>query len=217
MKSAIGSTACAPRRKGRPLSFDRDAALEQAMLAFWRHGYESTSISTLTAAMGITAPSLYAAFGDKKRLFLEAMRLYAGSPDDLAASLAAAPSARDGVERMLRGAADAFTDPATPPGCLLASATASGPDDSADVRAAVAAVRANIDAIVRARIDRDIADGLLPPDTHVAGLAGMTIALVQGLSVIVRDGAGREALDAIIDTALRAWPRPPRRAATRRS
>ena len=215
METALTATAAA-RRKGRPLSFDRAAALEQAMHAFWRHGYETTSISALTAAMGITAPSLYAAFGDKKRLFLEAMRLYAGSPDDLIASLAAAPSARDGVERMLRGAADAFTDPATPPGCLLASATASGSEDSADVRAAVAAVRSRIDAILRARIDRDIADHLLPSDTDSAALAGMTIALIQGLSVLVRDGAQRKALDAIIDTALRAWPASPAARGARR-
>ena len=70
------------RKTGRPLSFDREAALEKAMLAFWESGYETTSISDLTAAMGVTAPSIYAAFGDKKRLFLEAMRRYAGDPDD---------------------------------------------------------------------------------------------------------------------------------------
>jgi AcrR family transcriptional regulator len=64
-----------PRRKtGRPLSFDRDASLEKAMLIFWRYGYETTSIVDLTNAMGVTAPSLYNAFGDKKRLFLEAVR-----------------------------------------------------------------------------------------------------------------------------------------------
>ena len=62
-----------PRRTGRPLSFDRDAALRQAMLTFWRHGYETTSVAELTAAMGVSAPSLYTAFGDKKQLFLEAM------------------------------------------------------------------------------------------------------------------------------------------------
>ena len=53
------------RRTCRTLSFDRERALEQAMLAFWRHGYETTSITDLTDAMGITAPSLYTAFGDK--------------------------------------------------------------------------------------------------------------------------------------------------------
>ena len=61
---------------GRPLSFDRDAALERAMLLFWKHGYDATSLAELTAAMGVTPPSGYTAFGDKKRLFLEAVDHY---------------------------------------------------------------------------------------------------------------------------------------------
>src|SRR6476646_1840238 len=83
------------RKTGRPLSFDRDEVLQKAMLAFWEHGYENTSIAELTEVMGITAPSLYTAFGDKKRLFLEAMHLYAGDPAARARSVAAAPSAYD--------------------------------------------------------------------------------------------------------------------------
>lgn len=208
MESTLQPKADAPtkRRKGRPLSFDRANALRQAMLAFWRGGYEATSIASLTADMGITAPSLYAAFGDKKQLFLEAMHLYAGPPGALAASLAAAPTAFDAVLAMLRGAADAFTEPSTPPGCLLASATASGSEDSADIRAAVAAVRSEITEVLRARIDDDVAKGLLPAGTSSAALAGLVVALVQGMSTLVRDGIDRESLDAIIDTALRAWP-----------
>ena len=58
------------------MGFDREAALHRAMLLFWRHGYEATSVNDLTRAMGITPPSLYAAFGDKKQLFLEAVRRY---------------------------------------------------------------------------------------------------------------------------------------------
>jgi AcrR family transcriptional regulator len=76
-------SSSSPRKIGRPLSFDRDAVLEKAMRAFWESGYETTSISDLTAAMGVTAPSIYAAFGDKKGLFLEALRRYAGDPADL--------------------------------------------------------------------------------------------------------------------------------------
>ena len=117
----------APRRKtGRPLSFDRDAALEKAMLTFWESGYETTSISDLTAAMGVTAPSIYAAFGDKKRLFLEAMRRYAGEPDDLEKAFAIAPTARHAVADMIENAARLFTGEATPKGCLLACAVATG-------------------------------------------------------------------------------------------
>ena len=67
----------ATKRLGRPLSFDRDKALDAAVLQFWRTGYESTSVAELTHAMGITAPSLYTAFGDKESLFLECLDKYA--------------------------------------------------------------------------------------------------------------------------------------------
>ena len=136
------------RKTGRPLSFDREAALEKAMLAFWESGYETTSISDLTAAMGVTAPSIYAAFGDKKRLFLEAMRRYAGDPDDLEKAFARAPTARDAVAGMIEDAARLYTGDATPKGCLLASAAASGSKDAADVRDAAAQQRRAIRAVL---------------------------------------------------------------------
>ncbi|MHC2492005.1 AcrR family transcriptional regulator [Sinorhizobium meliloti] len=62
--------------KGRPRSFDRADALMRAMQVFWEKGYEGASLTALTAAMGINAPSLYAAFGCKEALYLEAMELY---------------------------------------------------------------------------------------------------------------------------------------------
>jgi len=64
------------RKRGRPLSFDRDAALQRAMEVFWAHGYEASSLQDLTQAMGINPPSLYAAFGDKEKLFMEVVDRY---------------------------------------------------------------------------------------------------------------------------------------------
>src|SRR5690606_1214187 len=93
------------RRTGRPLSFDRDAALVSAMHLFWRHGYEATSVADLTRAMGITPPSLYAAFGDKRRLFLEAVHRYLGGLEAIERSIADAPSARDAARDLLVAAA----------------------------------------------------------------------------------------------------------------
>ena len=78
-----GARALAPvpaKARGRPLSFDREAALDKAMHVFWEHGYEAASIADLTAAMGITPPSLYTAFGDKAHLFLEAIEAYGKGP-----------------------------------------------------------------------------------------------------------------------------------------
>lgn len=200
------STNTQTRRTGRPLSFDRAQALEQAMLTFWRHGYETSSISELTAAMGITAPSLYSAYGDKKQLFIEAMRLYAGSPYDMEQALAEAPTSRDAVQRMLIAAATAFTGELTPQGCLLASATASGSSASADVQREVAQVRADIQNRLKKRIDWDVTQGLLPERTDSKSLATLVIAVIQGMSVLARDGAHREELLAMTSMALNAWP-----------
>lgn len=179
------------------------------MLTFWRHGYETTSINDLTAAMGVTAPSLYTAFGDKKQLFLEAARLYAGDPKMLAEAVDAAPTACDAARDLMTSAAIAYTGEDTPSGCLLASSTASGSAGSADVQRAVADIRRGVQGCLQARIERDIAKGAMPPATDAAALSGLVMAVMQGMSVLARDGANRAALLAIVGGALRAWPASP--------
>ena len=206
MKSSREQPLAPPRKTGRPRSFDRDAALEQAMFAFWRHGYETTSIADLTAAMGVTAPSLYTAFGDKQRLFLEAVQRYAGDPQAMAERIAGAASAYDAARDLLTGAAIAYTGEDTPKGCLLASATASGSADTAAVQRAVADIRTMIARHLADRIERDIASGTLPQGTDSAALSGLVMAVVQGLSVLARDGAPRATLLSIATAALAAWP-----------
>ena len=176
------------------------------MLTFWRHGYETTSVADLTAAMGISPPSLYTAFGDKKQLFLEAMRLYAGDPEDMTRRIADAPSAFEAARGLMTDAATTYTGKATPKGCLLASATASGSAESADVQAAVAEIRQNIQTRLQSRIERDIEAGLLPAGTQAPALAGLVLAVTQGMSALARDGATRRSLLAIVQAALRAWP-----------
>jgi AcrR family transcriptional regulator len=193
------------RKTGRPLSFDRDDVLDKAMLAFWRSGYETTSISDLTAAMGVTAPSLYAAFGNKQQLFLEAMRRYAGDPAVLEQELAGAPTARDAIAGILRRAAMLYTGETTPPGCLLASAAATGSPEALKVREAVAAERRSIRDIIIRRIEVDIAKRLLPPDTRSATLADLAIAVGQGMSVLARDGADRACLLSVAEAATAGW------------
>ncbi|NPD67803.1 TetR/AcrR family transcriptional regulator (plasmid) [Lichenicola cladoniae] len=194
------------RTGGRPLSFDREVALRRAMHLFWRYGYEGTSLHALTEALGVTPPSIYTAFGDKKQLFLEAMRRYAGDPADMENSLAAAQTARDAVHEMLVTAAIAFTGETTPKGCLLASATASGSQASADVRSAVSEVRRGIAMRLAHRIDQDIAVGKLPALTNAAALSDLILAVVQGMSVLARDDAPRERLLALAEQFMLAWP-----------
>ena len=176
------------------------------MLVFWRHGYETSSVADLTAAMGITTPSLYTAFGDKKQLFLETVRLYAGDPEAMSAAIAAAPSAYAAAQDLMQTAACIYTGDTTPKGCLLASATASGSAAAADVQRAVADIRRHVQDALRARIEQDISETMLPPETDAAGLSGMVMAVMQGLSVLARDGGDRASLLAIVSAALKAWP-----------
>ena len=196
----------AARKTGRPRSFDRASALGKAMLVFWKHGYEPTSIADLTTAMGIGAPSLYAAYGDKRQLFLEAVRLYAGDPAALRRTLEEAPSAAAAVRSFLTAAAVTYTGKATPPGCLLASATASVSQESIDVQHAVTQVRRHITHFISDRIARDVEHGVLPADTDAKALSGGVMAIAQGMAVLARDGLRRTELMAIAETYLRSWP-----------
>lgn len=192
-------------QRGRPRSFDRDAALGKAMFAFWERGYEATSIADLTKALGIGAPSLYAAFGDKRTLFEEVVTVYGCRYGDFASvALAEEPTARAAVERILREAAEVYTDPAHPRGCMVLSAAVNTTSD--EVADALRARRnANLE-LFESRIRADMATGLLPADTDARGLARYAGAVLQGMSQQARDGAGREELEAVAARALLAWP-----------
>lgn len=194
------------RTRGRPRSFDRATALEKALMAFWEHGYEATSVSDLTRVMDIGAPSLYAAFGDKRSLFEEVVREYGARYGSFGTrALAEEPTARAGVDRMLREAAVEYTAPGRPHGCLVihAAANCSTAEVEEDLRRRR---NANI-AAIESRIAADVAAGVLPPDTDAAALARYVGAMIQGMSQQARDGASREELEALAEIALAVWPR----------
>ncbi len=196
----------APRRRtGRPLSFDRETALHQAMLVFWRHGYEATSLNDLTAAMGVTPPSIYAAFGDKKRLFLEAVGRYVSGPVTAHSIIGQAATAQDAAWGLLQAAATGFTGADTPPGCLLASSAISCSAAAAGVQGELAAIRRGIEARLRNRIVRAVEAGEMAGGTDADALAGHVMAVIQGMSTLARDGAGREKLMRVAATAMLAW------------
>ncbi|MFD5629225.1 MULTISPECIES: TetR/AcrR family transcriptional regulator [unclassified Streptomyces] len=195
----------AAKQRGRPRSFDRETALEKAILAFWEHGYEGTSVSDLTRVMGIGAPSLYAAFGDKRSLFDEVVRVYGtkyGSFGERA--LAEEPTARAAVRRMLREAAAEYTEPGRPHGCLVihAATNCTTPEVEASLRARRNASIAEFESRIRA----GIAAGELPPDTDAAAFARHTGAVIQGMSQQARDGATEKELTALAEVAMAIWP-----------
>jgi AcrR family transcriptional regulator len=199
----------------RQRAFDKEAALDSALRAFWRRGYEATSIAELTAAMGIRPPSLYGAFGDKRRLFEEAVRHYQETYGSFPMrALAEEPTARKAVERLLRELAVEYTNPDHPPGCLINSATVDvspGLDPgsgsgSGEVMAYVRRFREEARAAIKSRLDHDVATGQLPLDTDAAGLATFFTSVVSGMSAQARDGASTADMLLVAELAMRAWP-----------
>jgi AcrR family transcriptional regulator len=200
-----GKPARKPR--GRPLSFDRDAALETAMHVFWERGYESASIADLTAAMGITPPSLYTAFGDKEQLFLEAIERYAlGYGNISARALSEEPTARGAIERWLTEAANELTEPCHPKGCMVVMAATNCSAAAERVQDALLLRRTEAIAEVGRRIQGGIDSGELPPETDAKDLANFYATIYQGMSMQAKDGATNESLMATVRTAMRSWP-----------
>lgn len=193
-------------KKGRPLSFDREAALYQAMLLFWRHGYEATSLNDLTSTLGVKPSSIYTAFGDKKHLFLEAVGCYLSGPVTSESIIAQAPNGRDAARDLLRASAKGFTGADTPAGCLLASSAISCSNAASDVKEELAAIRRGIEARLRDKIVSSVNAGLMPANANPEALAGLTMAVIQGMSTLARDGATRDKLLLMVDAAMQAWP-----------
>ncbi|MBM7853138.1 AcrR family transcriptional regulator [Methylopila capsulata] len=189
------------RRRGRPPAFDRREVLERAAKIFWRRGYEGASIVDLTDAMGITAQSLYAAFGSKAQLYREALDWYRAALGAITPEALDAPDAIAVLSALLRDQARAFTDPAYPPGCMIATAALGCAEENDPVSAMVADLRHASVALVRARLERAIVEGDLRPDADPVALARFVGAVIQGLSVQARDGAGADELVAVAELA----------------
>lgn len=192
--------------RGRPRGFDRHTALLRALELFWERGYEGTSVSELTAAMGISAPSMYATFGSKEDLFREAVAYY-NDPErsPTARALRDQPAARRAVEAMLRDNARSYADPATPRGCLIVLSGTTYTPGSANVRDLLAELRDRDRRDLQSRLDRAVAAGEIPSDVDTQALTAFVMTVLHGLSIQARDGAEPDVLDAVVDGAMQGW------------
>jgi AcrR family transcriptional regulator len=191
---------------GRARAFDPDEALDRAMTVFWTKGYEGTSLSDLTEAMGINRPSLYAAYGNKQELFRKALERYGEGPSSYERTALVRPTARAVAEGLLRGAADVQTDPGTPAGCLAVLGTTYCGEDSSPVGKIVIGFRRAGHAAIRERFERARSEGDLPADADPKELTNYIGTVVCGMAVLAATGATRMDLEGVIERAMRAWP-----------
>ena len=173
---------------------------------FWEKGYAGTSITDLTEAMGINPPSLYAAFGNKEKLFKKALDRYEDLRDQILEEAFAAPTAREAVTRLLEGTAERLSDKCNPRGCLMVQGALSGGEECEAVKRDLASRRAGGEALIRKRLKRAKREGDLPSDADAAALARFVATVMHGMAVQAAGGVAPKELRAIVNTALRAWP-----------
>jgi AcrR family transcriptional regulator len=194
--------------RGRPRGFDREAALERAMELFWRKTYDGTSVADLTAAMGIGAPSLYAAFGSKESLFREAVDRYTRTRGSgIWEALEENADIHAAIARFLLATADAYTAPGVPPGCLVVLGAQHEVDGASAAHEDLRRRRRDNLRTLADRFARAVREGALPPAFPVEAAAAYYLSVQNGMSLLARDGADRATLRAVARAAMFGWDR----------
>ena len=157
--------------RGRPRAFDVDQALDAALRVFWRQGYEGTSLADLTAAMRVNRPSLYAAFGNKERLFRRVLDHYGRGAQAIREEALRQPTARAAVEHLFRALVDSMGDSRNPRGCLMVQSALVCGEQGAIVKQELITRRTAAAAAWRDRFERARREGDLPQGSR-AGRAG---------------------------------------------
>jgi AcrR family transcriptional regulator len=205
----------ARRGRGRPRTFDRVEAIDQAMRLFWERGYEGASFDELLGAMRISPSSFYSAFGSKLNLYYEAMDHYFEGPgryfQDVMATIA---DTRLAIATAFDLAAEACTSEEFPSGCMVSLANIYVAPEFTELRDELRSRRNDLVPAFTARLTSAREQGELPPDADVEALAIFFAACFRGLAVLSRDGASRDALKAVGRTAMAAWPSGPRSSAS---
>ncbi|MBY5919589.1 TetR/AcrR family transcriptional regulator [Rhizobium leguminosarum] len=195
------------RKRGRPRVLDRDVGLDIAVHLFWERGYEGTSTADLTKAMGINPPTLYSMFGSKEELYRQALDFsIARETSRRLEILASDLPVYEALTLFLYDIADGDTQPDKPRGCMVSTAVLQHAEENASVAQMTAALREASVQTLKARFDRAIEEGELPPQTDTDTLARFYGAIIQGMSAQACDGACNARLKRLIDLALTAWP-----------
>ena len=192
--------------KGRPREFDVDQALDSALALFWRHGYEGVSIAAVSEALGISVPSIYAAFGNKEGLFLKSVERYAQRAGAIYHESFKKETAYEVAKAILEGEVDLVTQKDKPNGCMMVNgALVTGPE-SEGISRQMAAMRQTAEGWMADRFKQAQKDGDLPKHADPKALAAYIMTINSGLAVQARSGVAKKDLKKVIELALLNWP-----------
>lgn len=199
----------APTRMARPKEFDPEVALETAMEAFWATGYEATSLADITAATGVQKASLYATYGDKRRLFVTALARYQEEGlARLAAAFDSGPGVRASFAAILSGAVKESAMKGRGRGCLCVNtAVELGPRDP-EIAAMLLAQSRRVTSLFAQAIERGMERGELDPKLDAETTARFLLTTLFGIHVAGKTGLSAKKLDAVVTTALSVLNKP---------
>lgn len=196
------------RGRGRPSTFDRPKALQDAMRLFWENGYEGTTFDELIAKMSISPSSFYNAFGSKERLYREATECFVEQSLEWIFEILF----EEGIEtrvafsNLFERFAIQFSRDDVPRGCMVSLSGTHQASSLASLREMMAGYRANTEVFLSKRIRQGIEAGDMPADTDVDGLSAYLHTLLRGMAVQSRDGASREKLLKIAEMGMKNLP-----------
>jgi AcrR family transcriptional regulator len=196
MKTGNGKT-------GRPISFDRDAALEAAMLVFWNRGYEGASMADLTQAMGLNPSSIYAAFGDKHALFSLAVKRYMETRAEYATKALEEPTLEKVVRALFDNTVAFLTAPGHPPTCMTLAGAMGCSVDATPARDLMTEVRTQNQVAIRERLLKARKSGELPKEINVDDYTRYLSTILAGLSIQAANGSTKAELKRTAQMALR--------------
>lgn len=185
-----------PKRRGRPPAYDPQEALSRATDAFWKTGYAGTSFAEISAATGMNKPSLYAAFGDKHALYVEALsRYWQRTFDEMREALAEDRPLAEGLRQVYEAALSVyFSGDGRPRGCFVIGTAVTEAVEDREVRDSLTAGLLAMDGDFEARFRTAVENGELRKDADPAALAVLATATMHTIAIRARAGASRASL-----------------------
>ncbi|MGA7187811.1 MAG: TetR/AcrR family transcriptional regulator [Candidatus Acidiferrales bacterium] len=196
MKTGNGKT-------GRPINFDKDAALDAAMLLFWERGFEGTSMADLTQAMGLNPSSIYAAFGDKRALFALVARRYVDDPAQYAARALAKPTLKGVLRALFDNTVEFLTTPGHPPSCMSLAGAIACSVNATPAKQLMTEIRKQNEADIKSRLVKARKSGELPKQINVDDFTRYLSTILAGLSIQAANGSTKAELKRTAEMALR--------------
>lgn len=189
----------------RPREFDADIALEKAMRVFWDQGYQGTSIEDLMKAAGVKKQSLYAAFGDKRSLFLKCLNLYTRQTLAMVQAIVnESDSPLEGITRVMRYASRPVDPQDCPAGCLMANTALELGQQDPEVAEEVRRMFRGFEKVLTTAVRRAQEEGEIRRDVDCAVVGQSLANTINGIRILEKTGASRQQVRAVVEAALGA-------------